>query len=124
MVFGIETKQTIWERADGKSELNPELTGFRLETAHLSHVKNSNYNNPENGLLVTTLEHYCHHLLHFKHPHKIGLSVSHNNFAIQETCKRAEEDARRLKWSPIKFQLELRDAGRNWMKRLGYIREG
>jgi len=119
MVFSLNTKMEIWDRAEGKSELNPNLEGFRLETAHISHQRNSNYNLPSNGLLVTSLEHYAHHLLHLKNPEKIGLNRHHNEFAIRETCKRAEQDAQNLGWDVVKFNTELREAGNRWAVRLG-----
>ena len=125
MVFSTATKIEIYDRVvdehgNNTSELRPnQLEGFRLEVAHLDHTRNDNYDNPDNGLLVTSLDHYAHHLLFMKRPRLIGLSKPHNQFAIQETCKRAEQDAFRAGWNETRFRKELKKSTLLWINRLG-----
>jgi hypothetical protein len=127
MVFERNTKLEIYDRATNEngelfSELNPSLVGFRFEVAHLNHTKDRNYNNPDNGLLVTTLEHYVHHLLFLKSPLEIGLAKHQNDFAIEECYKRALFDANELKMDKSRFIYEIKNASKLWVAKLGLVR--
>lgn len=54
--FTKASREKIWQRAEGRSELSGDYQ--HLECAHLDHSRsNPDYNNPDNGLLVTIYEH-------------------------------------------------------------------
>lgn len=123
MVFKVESKIQMYDRAvdtfgELRSEINPDLLGFRFEVSHLNHIKDENYNNPENGLVVTSLDHYVHHLLHLNNPLDIGLFKSQNNFAINKCYQRTCEDAKALGWDNLQLTREIRKSRSLWVARL------
>lgn len=62
--FSRQTRRKIWRRAGGRSE----LTGYshmKLECAHYDHDRsNPDYDNPDNGRLLTVQEHLEDHLMY------------------------------------------------------------
>lgn len=88
--FSRKSRQAIWERAGGVSELSGQRTN-RMECAHLNHFKDKNltwYDNPENGLLVTLFEHAAHHRMFMLNPRAIGLTYKANKSAYYSILER------------------------------------
>lgn len=87
MAFTKPVRETIKERAEGRSELSNE-NSRPLVCAHLGHRgkkgsrKKKRINCPENGLLVTDVEHYAHHLIFRSNPGIIGLSQEQNEVSL------------------------------------------
>jgi hypothetical protein len=87
MSFTKFVRETIKERAEGRSELSNE-NSRPLVCAHLNHrgkkgsKKKSKIDCPKNGLLVTDIEHYGHHFIFRSNPKLIGLSQEQNEISL------------------------------------------
>lgn len=81
--FTKPVRLTIKERANEKSELSGE-NSRPLVCAHLRHRggRRGRFDRPENGLLVTDIEHFAHHKLFKDNPERIGLSTDQNDLSI------------------------------------------
>lgn len=90
--FSRETKRQIWDRAGGQSELSgkSEADGYVLECSHFNHNRTyPDYDNPLNGMLVTTYEHLIQHINHGVN----GLNRAQNNWSIEAIKQRLREQA-------------------------------
>lgn len=88
--FSRETKRQIWDRANGASELTgkSEADGYVLECSHFNHNRTyPDYDNPLNGLLVTTFEHLQMHIKHGVN----GLTQAQNDWSIRAIKERLRE---------------------------------
>lgn len=118
--YNIKSRAYDLEKGDYVSELTGELMGesiYRFERSHIySHDrKYPMYDDPDNGLYVTTLEHFVQHSLFRGRAGMIGLSEKHNNQAINSILERVREDRYKAGVTGnINFELE--DARRAWMR--------
>lgn len=80
--FGKKTRDEVIERAGGASELTGR-TDRPLHASHINHNRESeDYNNPDNGILLTDVEHLAYHINHVGHARDIGLGENQNNWAV------------------------------------------
>lgn len=105
--FSWRTKVLIYDRANSKCE----FTGWGhlpLNAAHLNHSRQSGYyDDPSNGLLVCLPLHLAHHIKFKGNASVIGLSETHNNFAIDSLAERVlNYQASKGLWRPADFAEE------------------
>lgn len=74
-------RQEIKERAGNKSELSGR-SDRPLEAAHLDHTRGDDYQDPNNGILCTDIEHAAHHIIHQGNAEAIGLGEHQNEWAV------------------------------------------
>lgn len=87
--FSLETKFQIKERAGNRSELSGE-SDRPLQCSHFDHSKkNPNYDSPDEGILVTDIEHLAYHVKYLRKPDKIGLTKRENRDAIKTLWREA-----------------------------------
>lgn len=81
--FTKPVRLEIKERANKRSELSGE-NGRPLVCAHIMHRggRKGRFNYPENGLLVTDIEHLAHHKLFSQNSKRIGLSKEQNDLSV------------------------------------------
>lgn len=90
MAFSIDIRHTIKDRSQYLSELTGE-NGRPMECSHLYHGREiEEYNDPDNGLYVTDIEHLAYHLLFAERPSLIGLNKVENGRAIVSLYERIE----------------------------------
>lgn len=87
--FSRETREKIWERDKGRSA-ESGMAGD-LECAHYDHSRGSHYDDPENGRLLTTREHYLDH--YYRHGHN-GLTKSQNRWSLDKIWERLSDSER------------------------------
>jgi hypothetical protein len=89
--FSEDIRLEIRERAGHKSELSGR-TDRPLQCSHYNHLKSyDDYNNKDNGLLVTDIEHRQFHVRFEGKAGGIGLYEHHNAYAIRMLGKRIVE---------------------------------
>jgi hypothetical protein len=62
-----------------------------MESCHIDHTRDEDYDSVYNGFYATVIEHLAHHLLFIDHPFDIGLTYSGNQWAIKELKQRVLE---------------------------------
>ncbi len=82
MGFSLESKHAMMDRAEAKSELS-RRDDFPLQAMHLNHTKDQEYDNIEEGKIVTIIEHLKYHEWYLKNPKKIGLTKKENRSALK-----------------------------------------
>lgn len=87
LAFGKGAKDVIKKRANYASEQSGRghHTGHRLECAHISHARDRQYNNPNNGRLLTVGEHYLNHCMNEGNN---GLPYNQNQYARRSLWER------------------------------------
>jgi len=82
MGFRAEIRNQIRSNAGHVSEISGR-SDRPLQCAHIFHDKtNPDYNSPDNGILLTDEEHFCHHWVNRHSPNLIGLTKDENNQSI------------------------------------------
>lgn len=105
MSFSLDIRHEIKDRSGYLSELTGE-NGRPMECSHLYHGREiEEYNNPENGLYVTDIEHLAYHLLFVEKPSLIGLNKVENGRAIVSLYNRIEDYNRAFK---LDFDLDYK----------------
>lgn len=84
--FSRGTREAIWQRDQGRSVESG--MGGHLECAHYDHTRNSYYDTPENGRLLTPREHYMDH---FNNHGYNGLSLEGNIWALEHIWERLSD---------------------------------
>lgn len=79
--FTSNKRESIRKRAVNASELS-RRTDRPLECSHLNHKRGRGYQDVENGILVTDIEHLAYHLYHIHQPEIIGLTEVQNGWAM------------------------------------------
>jgi len=87
MAFSWKVRNEILKRAGNKSELSGR-TDRPLEAGHLLHTRDDNYNDANNGVLGTDIEHAIFHLRHRRKAHITGLTEYQNEWSVNEIMKR------------------------------------
>lgn len=101
MSFSFLVREKIRERAHHESELpavNPEIpsivqspyyTDRPCECSHLYHGREiAEYDNPDNSVYCTDIQHYAYHCIFRNSPYVIGLQKDQNQWAIEQLYKR------------------------------------
>lgn len=88
--FSRKIRDIIFNRDEGKSVLSGETDG--LEAAHIDHTRGPNYDDPGNGRMLTTKEHYEDH---FNRHGRNGLNESQNKWALKMIWNRLTEDEKK-----------------------------
>lgn len=89
MAFSMSTKRIIKHRArmaNPERRLVSEVSGtntYKMHAAHYNHRKDENYDNPDNGVLLTLPEHFYHHLSYRGKAELMGLTEEQNENAIK-----------------------------------------
>ncbi len=80
--FSRKSRRIIWERDGGVcQESGVDSKHQNLHAAHWNHSRDyPGYNDPENGRLLTTYEHYKDH--YYRDLESIGLSENQNRWAL------------------------------------------
>jgi len=81
--FSRKSKEEIWKRDGGVSALSGQ--NGRLEASHISHAKDERYDDPSNGRLLTTREHYIDH---YNRHGRNGLTMAGNKWALRKIWER------------------------------------
>lgn len=90
LAFSRRSKTTIQRRADYRSEWSGERH-MPLEASHIDHTRDKDYDNPERGEYITTLEHLAYHVYWQRNPRYIGLEPQANDYAVQKLTERVEK---------------------------------
>lgn len=94
LAFSRDTRARMMNRANGRSEISGvgKQDGYRLHASHYNHDKtNPDYDNIDNGRILTIEEHYIDHV---QHEGKNGLSPEANTWAINKLYHSMTEQER------------------------------
>lgn len=117
--FTKPVRLEIKERANDRSELSGE-NGRSLVCAHIIHRggRRGRFNYPENGLLVTDIEHLAHHKLFAQNSRRIGLSKEQNDLSIFSLINDIEKYNRENNISDEETQEKFENAVKSWIELL------
>jgi len=121
MAFERETRRDIRRRAGFESELS-SINNRPLECSHLDHSRyHDSYNFPDNGVLVTDIEHYAYHQIFKLHPYHIGLSKDDNYSALCSIYQRILDFNKQscIEMSEDQIDSEINKAKDYWFLYLG-----
>lgn len=108
--FSRETKWTMLERAGHVSE-HSGRADRPLEASHINHYfadkGHEMYDHPDNGKILTDLEHLAFHIAAHEQPNAIGMTKSTNKFAVDSLKQRVERFNKKFGIDTLEVQVEL-----------------